>query len=823
MKKNRHLLALCAAAVVLIGCATPTSIVELNSAEGKFYTQAVDNFNSPDIFLKDTSLDQNINGTYPEHISVKTLSQTFLKDYEFMIRAGKIYYKKYDEGLWQIFMMTGVPPESQYVTEICADGDCLFVFNEKARMFKLYTQKTTISRIFTWVEEFGWPDASPLYQNQLVNTKRGWAMGTRRKDVLWYEDIFGNQHHYGTMGLETIYFLCEDGQHIRFTDSGLPCSFGKTIQNPRDGAFIAQNISCSASTLFLIGDKGTMYTRLIDFDTMGCDPMFFKYTYKQETQKRTGEEYLSNYAPWGLPAEDWKLQPPIPLNGKARLTKYISIHQNGHGNAARELRVAGTDAEGNRGYYAKQIFDEEWQFVRENLALIETDFLKGTAEIGESDEYSFTGCLFAGDTLDERITVSVSDFPLASEGQFTLRFTFNQDGTPFTKDVILFAVEMWTYLPGIDPGRDGTPKFYFITPYSSDEELESGSPELTEFLKKIFKGLDRKTFCMNAEATEKYLHIYWKNKANYTIFLDETGKWRLPQAAKSAYMLMNPVSPLYENENCVLEKRTYTADDLPLIEKTIEKNEEYMKYLRGEISVFKAYRSETNVSRWGYNLADLITTVTLLNQIDFPKIKTLTSFGDQIMETNARRYYEMHEYRKGTYPYILSITELRTEYYKECAARIKETGSARVEEKAAADYSDCFSVAGIKNADGTADTAGRPASLSLFDDAAMFPGFLVTIDYETHTEFIILELDGFAEGIYKRADSDFSKESLANNPLSAKVVFHCYSTQSGQKTFGGIKSLQKKSGILEWNGTELTVTAGSKLFFSCAFPDNLLQ
>ena len=80
-------------------------------------------------------------------------------------------------------------------------------------------------------------------------------MGCRRKDVLYHTDIYGNEHHYGTMGLETIYFLTEDGLHIRFTDSGLPADFSRQIQVPLNGRFISESLSASADTIFLIGAK----------------------------------------------------------------------------------------------------------------------------------------------------------------------------------------------------------------------------------------------------------------------------------------------------------------------------------------------------------------------------------------------------------------------------------------------------------------------------------------------------------------------------------------------------------------------------------------
>ena len=419
----------------------------IRNADRDFYESTMASFSAPEIALPDITFSENLNGKNPSEIHVKSLTQTFCKDWLFMLKDGKIWrkaarenpeYEKYSE--WELFLGTGLPFYSSLIpvekwkspasiTEIFADGDCLFAFDDKARMYFIYTQKLPDEKIWVWSNVFGWPKKQILYQNELVKNKRGWAMGVRRSDILWYEDRFGNQHHYGTMGLATVYFLSENGQKIYFTDSGMPVDFSNSIQNPENGSFIVRNISCSGSTLFLISDDGTMYTRLIDFDTMGCDPMFFKYTYEPTEQKWTGKDYLSNYTLWGLPNEDWKKENSVPLSGKARLSRFISIHQNGQGNFARELRVAGLDADGNTGYYFKQISDSEWKFRRENLHFAESDFLSGEKVRGEPTEFNYFGFLEQNGKRNEEVTCTLVGLNLASEGKFTLSLTMKKDGS----------------------------------------------------------------------------------------------------------------------------------------------------------------------------------------------------------------------------------------------------------------------------------------------------------------------------------------------------------------------------------------------------------
>jgi hypothetical protein len=114
------------------------------------------------------------------------------------------------------------------------------------------------------------------------------------------------------MEIATTYVLLEDGQEICYTDPGLPTDFSRNYLGPERGAFKAVALSASASTMFVISEAGEMYTRLADFDSIGCDPMLFKYTYIPYKADVPGTEYRSNLNEWGLPAEDWRLQPRIP-------------------------------------------------------------------------------------------------------------------------------------------------------------------------------------------------------------------------------------------------------------------------------------------------------------------------------------------------------------------------------------------------------------------------------------------------------------------------------------------------------------------------------
>ena len=273
------------------------------------------------VALPDRPESDNVNGKFPEKIWIKTLTQTFGNEYEFLLDDGKIWYKKISDSRlaedvapgWQLYLGTGLPFSSkkkfapvERVVEICADADCLYAFSSEGKLYRTYLKKITSYPPFEWVEYFGWPKKVQLYQNSSVASKLGWAVGSSRKDVEYYEDACGNRHNYGPLGVESITFLVDDGKALRYSDPACPSDFSHSFSFPDDENFRAVNISESASTIFLVADDGTMYTRLVDYNTVGSDPMLYAYTYEPYTSNFDGSEKKSNVSPWFLPNEPWK-------------------------------------------------------------------------------------------------------------------------------------------------------------------------------------------------------------------------------------------------------------------------------------------------------------------------------------------------------------------------------------------------------------------------------------------------------------------------------------------------------------------------------------
>lgn len=841
-----------------LACSACTVVPSSNASQlASFYHQTA-------VPLETVDASANVNGRLPEQVYIKTLTQTFCRDYQFCIVDGRIYYKlmpgaEYSNpGLvetdWQLLGETGLPtprkasdfPLPTEIVEISADADTLLAFDSDGGMYQMFTNTNAPGRPFEWIWDFGWPERTHLVQNQLVKNKRAWTSAARRQDVLWHEDIYGNPHHYGTMGIETIYFLTEDGQHIRFTDSGLPADFSRSLQGPEEGTFIAENLSASASTLFVINKAGTMYTRLADFDTIGCDPMFFKYTYERLPQKYDGTQYLSNYSPWALPSEPWLRQPDIPLEGQARLTRHITILQNGQGNGARELRVAGTNAQGETGYYSKAIFahkPQDWTFVAAPLQLAEDTFLPVTAEgvpqevldnlSGPSQKLCFSGSLWQEGHRIPELTCTIKDF-IMSEGACTLELSYRDE----TKAITLHPVEMWSYMFRHDPGLDGTQKNFFITIEYPASSLESKYPEFQTILHKLFADKNKVVFSSHAAATENlfYLAVDYKDpklvnrplsargdsgvpvvaaprqKKNDFVFI-LTSQGTDPQqdytrlAAKTLYQ--SPAVEQFTSQRLQLEPgATITQENRALLDKALLENQTYRSMLLQELELFKQYASKANVSRWGYNIADLLTTVTLLNQIDFPKIKTATSFGGEILEQNARTYKAQFETRTWTYSHLLELLDLRIATYKALQKVLEEgADTVQVPKKLYNTHFQYLTEAQFPTAIQGASNLDQDcqATILLLPDAPLFPGLCLVLQEEGETYFVLIELKNSAQQIFSRK----TPPSL-DNPLILDTQFTAFSDSGVIPK--ELKNSPKWKGTLHWNGSELAVTAKTSLF-----------
>ncbi len=292
----------------------------------------------------------------PERVHLKSPTRSFTSSHQLALEAGRLWWKT--TGPWSLVPPDGLPvstgrlealkelidlpgvPEPfvrpQRLKSLTADGENVIVVSDEGLVF--YAKLPALE----WMHVWGPVGLKKPLKIDFLH--RALAISHRKQA---YEDLDGNPHRV-TAGVTTFYALSGDGRTISYADPWLPPQFGHRICLPRKNQFIAEGLSASASTIFVIDAAGHSFTRLADFDTLGLNPGL---PYSWERERRSGVKAVVRT----LPPEDWKEQPPLPGPATTRIT----VLQTGEGNAARELRV-----EGEGGYWRKAIREPAWSFQK---------------------------------------------------------------------------------------------------------------------------------------------------------------------------------------------------------------------------------------------------------------------------------------------------------------------------------------------------------------------------------------------------------------------------------------------------------------------------
>jgi hypothetical protein len=628
---------------------------------------------------------ENINGIFPEAVYIKTRTQTFNAYHYYIVHDGLIWYKSIDSENepvhWTLFQETGLPHNSRkigfnepkIIAEISADADELAALSDEGGFYRFCFDKSIARKSGVWFDKQGWPAEEQLFLDGRTSKNIAWALGKRNSHVLYYEDPFGNQHHNGTMEIATTYMLLEDGQEICYADTGLPADFSRNYIGPERGAFKAVSLSASASTMFVINEAGEMYTRLADFDTTGCDPLWFKYTYVPYKSDLPGTNYFSNLNEWGLPPEDWRYQNRIPLAGKAAVTRYITILQNGQGNSARELRVAGLNEEGESGYWSKAIFADTWEFKTAPLYFAKDAILEAPVagegavpgERGPALDKSYTGYRWTGEREETGWEYEIPNFNIL-EGACDFRVTRRGE----TCVIKLHPVEMWSYLKrDYLPGRTGSPKLFLVTLEIPEGAFEHLSDDFIRELEEKYAKNDKKLFQYTIAASGNYIFMRDSSNTDSLLFLTDG-------TLSASYYDFQPARHV---ENHTEIQRYYSpelmidSDSPPATESLAEKialNKNLVDEFKYKIRTLNWAKLTAFKFNIGYIPASYIARITPLRFIDVPKIRTVTGFGEKLVLANSAYTNRVSELRAWIYQKIIDLLELRITCYTEMIKEI---------------------------------------------------------------------------------------------------------------------------------------------------------
>jgi len=333
----------------------------------------------------------------PAAVSIKGPHQSFNRRYYAFARDGRIYFKANGEktGVREEWRPLRLPKSVDgKVVELAVDDTYVIAITQDRTIHTMTGFLEDPSR-FEWVPGARW--GAPFWRGsgmKLPASTRAWDISFNSvSEDKFYVDAAGNKQGIGA-GCTTLYALDATGQNVTYIDPWLPSDLSYQVCGPRRNAFVAESLSASGSTIFVVNRHGDMYVRTYDFDIAGADWLFFPATYEDMSRQkvklapqpanlwriprafsRRYSEGLSN-RPRQLPAPDWSRQEKIP----GVITSAITVTKEGEGGTRRWLRVEGV-SDGKTGYFQAlarfrekdagvSAIPQRWEFVATGDALL---------------------------------------------------------------------------------------------------------------------------------------------------------------------------------------------------------------------------------------------------------------------------------------------------------------------------------------------------------------------------------------------------------------------------------------------------------------------
>ncbi len=592
----------------------------------------------------------------PEMIYLETPTLAITTNYYYAIDQGKLWHKSNTQNHpdgeiqnWKLFRETGLPfhrktleplAGDNKLINVFADGDVICVIDETDRIYLHQTgsRPVPVDTPYNWGDAWGAPFANEMY---IPRNTRGMTITRRSANTIGYmEDRIGNkikgggegpinENGQGSFGgLIHIYLLSEDGAEINYADTGLPTGFGYRYSTPLRGRFIAENIAGSGSIVFLIGETGRIFSKPLDFDMNGNNPMMYNYSYYPVENDEYDGDNEDRFGFVNLPAIPWNEEPEIPMWGLRAITKEISMLSTGKGNAQRELRVQGRNEVGLYGYYHKQIFtQDEWDFTVTNIPfkndeILVSTFNKKEFQLGAKKDMYFSGKMKIKQLFGEKkITADVLNYNLV-DSPATIRITLP---TKEQFNILLHTVDMWTMQSLDDPGRDGSPKLSFGTVEIPQNVLSTNNKRIRRFLEKYLIKAHLAEFRFNIMASTEFVVIESRD-GNIPI------KWHFGNSEIPDPGKINGYLPFINNTEYLLKE--YHSKDA--IKKAISENKKLLhKYSELLVDIKKQSLLQTATSA-GVAVVEHLPVIRWIDEWSvFPAPKKLFRWGPALIYKRA--------------------------------------------------------------------------------------------------------------------------------------------------------------------------------------------
>jgi hypothetical protein len=291
--------------------------------------------------------------TLPTAVRLKTQRETFGDDFAFALRDGRMYVVRAEQGRalrgerWHALELPACL--DGHVQEISADGHLLLAVGRQRQLYAHDIPAKDLSP-----ERWTWRWGPYFWTGmgiRLFGDVRRWAASELTSQET-FTDSSG--HRRKPLGVATAYLLRGDQRRITYLDPWLPTDESREVCGPRRGTLPLAGLSGSGSTVFVVGRRGELYTRIYDFDVSGANTVFGDYSWQRGRP--------ASDARWQLPGPAWVRQPAPP----GVITDRIAISKTGSGSDDRVLRVEGRDSRGRDGYWEKPIASRRrgaWHFV----------------------------------------------------------------------------------------------------------------------------------------------------------------------------------------------------------------------------------------------------------------------------------------------------------------------------------------------------------------------------------------------------------------------------------------------------------------------------
>ena len=288
--------------------------------------------------------------TLPGRVVFKDQTTTFGSQYSFAARSGRIYVRRSNVGVplagsaWHLLSLPGCL--DGHVSAVSADHNLLLALGPDRQVYSHDMPKGDLSAD-RWTWRWGpyfWTGSGV----KLFGDVRRWATSSFDSSDT-FTDTSGRSQH--PIGVATVYLLRDGGRRITYLDPWLPQDESREVCTPRRGTLPLANLSASGSTVFAVGQRGELFTRLYDFDVSGANTVFGDYSW-QRPRPATDTR-------WQLPGPRWLRQP----HPAGTITDRISIASTGTDAANRLLVVEGRDNRGRAGRFEKAITARTWRFV----------------------------------------------------------------------------------------------------------------------------------------------------------------------------------------------------------------------------------------------------------------------------------------------------------------------------------------------------------------------------------------------------------------------------------------------------------------------------